>query len=154
MKYYVYLAFVSLALFFATIPVNAQTRLTIASDDWAPYEMVQDNVVNAGFSLEVIQAVLREMNVGINGKIRAYPFARLDHHILNGDVDAAFSLSRNEARQEKCHFPSESLVNSKWVLFIRKENEGALKFSSLEDLKGKGLVSLEGMHIHQIFGNF
>nr|WP_320192386.1 ABC transporter substrate-binding protein [uncultured Desulfobacter sp.] len=57
--------------------------------------------------------------------------------ILRGRIDAAFSLSSNEKRRQACYFPNESLVDSQWVLFIRKEDEGKITFTSWNDLKGK-----------------
>jgi len=137
MKHVIVLVCWSLVQIGMSVTADAQTKLTIATDNWPPYEIVANDVVTGGFSTEVLQAVLKYMQVDIIGDIRAYPFARLNSYILKGAIDAAYSLSSNEIRRQSCYFPTESLVKSQWVLFIRKKNEATLTFTSLDDLKGK-----------------
>ena len=66
-----------------------------------------------------------------------YPWARAERFLFAGKIDALYSSSTSKKRREHCHFPEESLIVSPWVLFIRKEDQGKLKFDSFRDLKGK-----------------
>ncbi|MGE0085472.1 MAG: substrate-binding periplasmic protein [Desulfococcaceae bacterium] len=116
----------------------AQPRLTVATDDCPPYEFIAEDNNVTGFCTEVIMAVFKQMNVMFDAdKIKIYPFARLEKNVLEGDVDAAYSLSFNEKRKAACHFPEESLIDTKWILFIRKKDEGKLIFNTFNDLKNK-----------------
>jgi len=120
--------------------LSAQARLIIATDEWNPYEYTGADGVVTGFSTEVVRAVLAGMNIGIaEDHIGMHPFARLEQYVIDGTVDAAYSLSRTEKREGACYFPAEPIINSRWVLFIRKSDEGRLGFTSFEDLKGRSV---------------
>jgi polar amino acid transport system substrate-binding protein len=114
--------------------------LTIATDDWPPYEFKVDDPGKehiTGFSTEVIQAVLKRMNVGINGRINQYPWVRGEKMVIDGTVDMLYTASTNEKRAKITHYPKESLMESSWSFFIRKEDADRLKYNSFNDLKGK-----------------
>lgn len=154
MKHFIVLVCWILVQIGIPVTVDAQTKLTIATDNWPPYENVVNGVVTGGFSTEVLQAVLKYMHVEIIGNIQAYPFARLESYILKGAIDAAYSLSSDRNRRQACYFPTEPLVKSQWVLFIRKENEGTLTFTSLDDLKEKTIGVVRSYAYTSEFWNF
>ena len=136
---------------------HAQTRLTIATDDWPPYEFVEPNSPGkavTGFSTEVVRAVLKKMQAEIAGDIQLYPFARLERSVLEGTVDAIYSIAVNDKREACCYFPSESIIDSVWVLYIRKEDEGRLKFASYDDLQGKSIGVVRGYTYSPEFWRF
>lgn len=112
----------------------AGESLIIATDDWPPYEYREGTKI-VGFSTEVVEAVLKDMDVHI-AKIRVYPWARAEKLAFIGDVDMIFSASKSDKRMEFCHFPDEPLIISPNVLFIRKSDIGRLRFDSFSDLKG------------------
>jgi len=132
--------FVILSLFFS-VTANAEIKeLTIATDDWPPYEFKVGEPGNeyiSGFSTEVIQAVLKKMNIGIKGKIVQYPWARAEKMVIDGEADMIFTAATSEKRAQITHYPTESLMESSWSFFIRKEDEGKLKYDTFDDLKGK-----------------
>ena len=114
--------------------------LKIAVDDWPPYEFKAGEAGNeyiTGFSTEVVLAVLKQMGVGIDGKIEQYPWARGEKMVIDGSTDVLFTAATNEKRAQVTHYPSESLMESSWSFFIRKEDEKKLKFDAFNDLKGK-----------------
>ena len=118
----------------------APKALKIAVDDWPPYEFKAGDAGNeyiTGFSTEVVLAVLKQMGVGIDGKIEQYPWARGEKMVIDGSTDVLFTAATNEKRAQITHYPSESLMESSWSFFIRKEDEKRLKFDSFADLKGK-----------------
>jgi polar amino acid transport system substrate-binding protein len=134
----------------------AQTKITVGTDIWPPYEFTEgpENNRLTGFSTEVVRAVFQRMNVEIAGDVQLYPFARLERLVLTGEIDAIYSIAFNESRDKCCHFPAEPIINSLWVLFIRKEDEGVLKFSSFEDLKGKRIGVVRGYTYSPEFWRF
>ncbi len=134
------ISLILVSLFFSAT-ANAEIReLTIATDDWPPYEFKVGEPGNeyiSGFSTEVIQAVLKKMNVGIKGKIEQYPWARGEKMVIDGSADMLYTAASSEKRAQITHYPSESLMESSWSFFIRKEDEGKLKYEGFDDLKGK-----------------
>lgn len=115
--------------------VSAQTAMRLGTDDWKPYEFSQDGQLT-GYSVEVVQQVFRQMEIEIVS-LDIFPWARAEWMVLNGELDALFSVTKSQKREEACFFPSEALAQSDWSLFIRKSDVGQLKFDTLEDLKGK-----------------
>jgi len=126
-------------IFFIILSISgnlmAQESLNIGTDDWPPYEMKVDGKIS-GYATEIIQGTLKQMNVGIS-KLKIYPWARAEKLLFSGKIDALFSSSKSSTREKHCLFPDEQLVESAWVLFIRKEDQGKLSYKSFEDLKGK-----------------
>ncbi|THB81308.1 MAG: hypothetical protein D3926_02715 [Desulfobacteraceae bacterium] len=117
-----------------TLSSHAKESLTIITDDWPPYEYeANDRIV--GFSTEIVEAVLKDMNVKISS-LRIYPWARAETLAFSGKVDMIYSASKSSKRLEHCHFPDEPLIISPNVLFIRKADVGKLRFDSFSDLKG------------------
>ena len=113
---------------------HANDYLEITTDDWPPYEYEENGKV-VGFSTEIMEAVLKDMNVNIS-TLKVYPWARAEYMASEGLVDIIYSAAKSDKRMECCHFPDEHLINSPNVLFIRKEDLGKLKFNSFNDLKG------------------
>lgn len=123
-----------------SMTANAEMKLSIATDDWPPYEYMAGNPGNeyiTGFSTEIIHGVLKKMNVGINGRIMQYPWARGEKMVIDGNVDMLYTAATSESRAKITHYPSESLMESSWSFFIRKEDSAKLKYDTFDDLKGK-----------------
>lgn len=132
--------FVLMSIIFFCVTAHAEMKLKIATDDWPPYEFKEGTPGNeyvTGFSTEVIEAVLKKMNVGINGRIEQYPWARAEKMVIDGDTDMLYTAATSEKRAKVTHYPQESLMESSWSFFIRKEDEAKLKYDSFDDLKGK-----------------
>lgn len=126
--------------FFCVNASGAEMKLKIATDDWPPYEFKEGapgNEKMSGFSTEVIEAVLKKMNVEISGRIEQYPWARGEKMVIDGDVDMLYTAATSEKREKITHYPTESLMESSWSFFIRKEDEATLKYDTFDDLKGK-----------------
>ena len=115
--------------------VSAQTAMRLGTDDWAPYEFLQEKELT-GYSVEVVQQVFKQMGIEI-ASLQLFPWARAEWMVFNGELDALFSGTKSQDREDACFFPSEALTQSDWVLFIRKSDAGQLKFDTFDDLKGK-----------------
>lgn len=129
----------NLLLFVFILSTLQAATLKIGTDRWPPYEDLQ-NKNQPGYSTEVVKAVLESM--GNSMEIKEYPWARAVKNVYDGKTDALFSATYTEERAKNCYFPSEPLLMSKYVLFIKAENKGTHKFDEYDDLKGKqiGLV--------------
>jgi len=115
--------------------VSAQITMRLGTDDWAPYEFRQEKELT-GYSIEVVQHVFKQMGIEI-ASLQLFPWARAEWMVFNGELDALFSGTKSQEREDACFFPSEALAQSDWVLFIRKSDVGQLKFDTFDDLKGK-----------------
>jgi len=115
-------------------------KMKIAVDIWPPYQFqvgVAGNESMTGFSTDVILAVFKQMNIVVDGKISPYPWARAEAMVIDGSVDVLYTAASSDKRALITLYPSESLMESSWSFFVRKEDSGKLKFDSLSDLKGK-----------------
>lgn len=124
-----------------------EKKLNIITDDWPPYEFKAGDAGNeyiSGFSTEVIIAVLKKMNVGINDRIKQYPWVRGEKMVIDGAADLLYTASENPERAKLTHYPSESLMESSWSFFIRAEDSGKLKYNSFDDLKGHKIGVVRG----------
>lgn len=118
----------------------AEQKLRIGTDEWPPYEYASGTPGNdriEGFSTEVILNVLKKMDVSINGRIEQYPWARGERMVIDGSLDMLYTAATSPKREKIVYYPSESLVESAWSLFIRAEDSERLKYESFIDLKGK-----------------
>jgi len=130
------LSFITLTF---SLAIHAK-ELSLVVDPWPPYHFEQEDGSLGGFGVEVIEKVLGNMNQPY--KLTMKPFARVQSDIKNGKADGSFLATENEERKTYAYFPQESILNSKWLFYIRKEDQTKLSISSYEDLKGHkvGLV--------------
>jgi polar amino acid transport system substrate-binding protein len=136
-----------LGLFSLSVCRAEEKKLTIITDHWPPYEFtvgVAGNEHITGFSTEVILAVLTKMNVGINDRIKQYPWIRADKMVRKGSADLLYTGVNNEDREKETYYAYEPLIDSAWSFFIRKEDEGKIKYDSLDDLKGQKIGVVRG----------
>ncbi len=124
-----------------------EKKLNIVTDDWPPYEFKIGEPGSeqiSGFSTDVIMAVLKKMNVGVNEPIKQYPWVRADKMVREGAADLLYTAANNEEREKETYYAYEPLVESSWSFFIRKEDEGKIKYDSLEDLKSHKIGVVRG----------
>ena len=124
---------------FCSLSVHAK-ELSLVVDPWPPYHFEQEDGSLGGFGVEVMEKVLGNMNQPY--QLTMKPFARVQSDIKNGKADGSFLSTVNEERTTYAYFPKESVLNSKWLFYIRKEDQNTLKVSAYDDLKGHriGLV--------------
>jgi polar amino acid transport system substrate-binding protein len=136
MKKYIILG---VGLFFISLFSDVWSqKINIATDNWPPYEFVEGvegNQYISGFSTEVVMEVLKKMEVEISS-IKSFPWVRGEMMLISGEVDVLLSGVYSSKRAEDTFYPGESLVESSWAFFIRREDRGRLKYENLDDLKG------------------
>lgn len=136
MKKYIILG---MGLFFVSLFLDAWAQeINIATDNWPPYEFVESvegNQYISGFSTEVVMEVLKKMEVEISS-IESFPWARGEMMLISGEVDMLLSGVYSPKRAEATFYPRESLVESSWAFFIRREDRERLRYDNLDDLRG------------------
>lgn len=125
--------------------------LKVATDLWPPYEDI-NNKAAKGYSVEVVEEVFKRMKQPIS--IKEYPWARAVKNVFSGKSDALMSASYTNERNENCFYPAEPLLMSKYVLFIKAENAGKLKFDTYSDLVGKSVGVIRGFGYSEEFWTF
>lgn len=124
-----------------------EKKLNVITDEWPPYEFKVGDIGNeyiSGFSTEVITTILRKMGVGINDRIKQYPWVRGEKMIIDGSADLLYTGANNPKREKITHYTSESLMESSWSFFIRAEDVGKFKYNSFADLKGHKIGVVRG----------
>ncbi len=104
----------SLALLAQPVPA----KLTLVTSEYPPFEYTENGVAR-GLSVEIVQAVFRQMGQPI--EIKAFPWKRALFMIQGGSADAAFTTNRTSEREAYGVFPKESLLS------------GTISFFSLSD---------------------
>lgn len=136
---------------------DARTELVIGTDEWPPYEYTEGEHQSehvTGFSTQVILAVLDRINVRVKGKINVFPWARGEFMVINGSLDMLYSAVTNPQRARIVHYPEESLMETAWSFFIRKEDQKRLRYESFDDLKGKRIGVVRGYYYSPEFMDF
>ncbi|MEH6628968.1 MAG: transporter substrate-binding domain-containing protein, partial [Motiliproteus sp.] len=136
--------FCILILLFSVAPLRAETQLSLATDDWPPYEFVdvRSGKLN-GLSTEIIRAVFERMGLP-EPEIELYPWARAEQEAFVGSVDGIYSITPSPERLRHLLFPDEPLTTEQGVLFVRKDRVGLLQIDSVDDLKRLNIGVVRG----------
>ncbi|RLC05200.1 MAG: hypothetical protein DRI57_27725 [Deltaproteobacteria bacterium] len=133
---------------------HAEKSLKIGSDEWPPFHSAGKSEKDVkGFTADLVRAVLRKTNVKIAAH-RIYPWKRACAMVFDGRLDAVFTTTETDERMKYCHFPEEPLTDFSYVFFIRKEDEGKLKYDTFDDLKGHKVGIVSGFSYTEKFVNF
>ncbi|WP_246433954.1 substrate-binding periplasmic protein [Spirochaeta isovalerica] len=124
----------------------AKDPLQIVTDIWAPY-VYRDEESAAGFDYEVMDAVLKRMEVDYELKI--LPWKRCIYLIENREADAILDISMNDNRLETMIFPEEPISSSESVLFYRKGT--TYRFAGLSDLDNLIVGTILGYEYNRDF---
>jgi len=134
--------------------MGKRTSITLGTENWPPFSYT-DKVANkiSGISTEVINGTFKQMGITIerNG---VYPWIRTQDMVYKGEIDAVYTASINDERKQYCYFPSEPIITSKWVLFIKKSKKDILFFQKLSDLKQKRIGLIRGYNYPLTFTNY
>jgi polar amino acid transport system substrate-binding protein len=125
--------------------------LDVACDEWPPYQIVDDTGNVSGFSAEVVKAVFQKMGINLNS-LEVYPWKRALKNVQVGQSHALFSANFTKERTAFVWYPEEAIVDSPWVIWIKKGSGNTYK--SLEDLKGKTVGGVNGYSYTQEFWDY
>jgi polar amino acid transport system substrate-binding protein len=110
---------------------QAQDRLVVVTDQWAPYVFQEGNAIR-GVDYEIMMAVLSQMGYEVDFKLM--PWKRCVRMIEEHQADAILDISMNEHREKTMYFPTEKISESVSVLFHLKGK--SFTYKVLEDLRG------------------
>jgi polar amino acid transport system substrate-binding protein len=117
--------------------------LKIGISDSPPQEYIDDKNNVSGMSSEIVISTLKLMKFN-DYTIEIYPWIRATKLLDSGEINALYTIIKNEERIEKYYYPEESLYHIKSVFFVRKGDEDNFKFNTSADLKGKRMGIVRG----------
>lgn len=139
-------------LFLLCSSVHSGTSLNLGTDDFPPYEFEKNGEVT-GLCTEIVKKVIQRLNMDVNS-LKIYPWKRGMFNLEHGIIDALYTAGRDKEREKKFIYPSEELIMTRWVLFIKKKDTNILKFDSLKDLRGKKIGVTLGYNYTPEFWDF
>lgn len=125
-----------IALMMLSVSVQADPHLRVITEDWAPYNYSDGNQVK-GFSTEVVQAIMEELNVSY--PVEIYPGARGKRMLNTLPNVMHFSLFRTPEREAKYKWVGPI---SKQAVYFYKRKDNPKRYSDIEDIKKASLVTI------------
>lgn len=116
-------------------PSAAQDCLRLGMDEWPPYEY-SDNGIPLGMSTDIVLRVLEKLDNACVDSLEVYPWKRGLNLLRAGELDVLFTADYRPARLAWARYPNESLVDSGWVVYVRKDNKQLQDVRRLEELHG------------------
>ncbi|GFM38445.1 transporter substrate-binding domain-containing protein [Desulfovibrio psychrotolerans] len=108
--------------------------------NYPPYDFL-DNGVPSGFSVDIVRAVARVMNLNI--RIDLGPWTEVRSQIEQGEIDALTGMYYSPERERLVDFCTPHII-ANHALFVRKGSP----IASLDDLAGKTIVVQQGDIMH------
>ncbi len=95
-------------------------RIQVVYTEWFPYTF-QQNGKAAGFEIEILKAVLGNMNIKV--EFKKYPWKRCLHELKSGKADGLVSMLKTNDREFYTYYPDTHISLSKTVLVTRTDTE-------------------------------
>jgi len=132
------------AKWFAALELPAARRIVVGGDEaHAPFEFIDDKGRPAGYNVDLVWAVAREM--GLDVEIRLGPWADMRAGLARGDIDVLEGMLYSPERDQVFDFSQPHTVNY-YVSAVRKGSGPPPE--SLADLEGKTIVVQAGDMAH------
>jgi polar amino acid transport system substrate-binding protein len=100
-----------------------------------PLWKYEENGKVSGIDVDIVQAIMEELGIPYSIHLIKYT-ARGDVQAQLGRVDMLIAKAKKEERKSYLLYPKQSYRKATWKFFIRKDDEGTIKFNQLDDLKG------------------
>ncbi len=124
------------------LPQNIKIIQVGGNNDFAPYEFIDAKGRASGYTVELMQAVLRQ--VGLEAEITLGPWQEMLKKLEDRQIDALTGLLYSEERGQRFDFSVPHTIIS-YAIFVRK---GA-PYNSIEALKNKEAVVVQDVYAHE-----
>ncbi|MGM0452424.1 MAG: transporter substrate-binding domain-containing protein [Thermodesulfobacteriota bacterium] len=132
------------AKWFAALQLPSDRHIIVGGDhNYPPYEFLDEQGQPAGFNVDLMRSVARE--VGLDIEIRLGPWEQIRQGLARGEIDVIQGMFYSPERDRGFDFTSPHKVNH-YVAVVRK-NEGPVP-ASAEDLEDKTIVVQQGDIMH------
>jgi len=113
-----------------------ELALNIITEDWAPYNYEEDNILK-GFSVDVVNAIMVEL--GEKHNIDIYPGARGEMMLDSMPNIMNFSLFRTPEREKKYKWVGPI---SEEAIYFYKRKDDPREYKTLNDIRKNSMISL------------
>lgn len=120
-------------------PIEKESFQFICSE-WPPFEYTGEDGKPTGYSVEILQAILKELSVKDN--ITIYPWARAYRMVQNEKNVLAFTMARTKAREDLFKWIGP-IANREVYLWKLKERSD-IKVANWEDAKNYLIGTVRG----------
>lgn len=100
-------------------------ELLVVYPEWYPY-YYEENGSARGFEIEIFAGAAKM--TGTDVRYRKFPWKRCLFMIEKGMADVVLSALMKEERKQFMYYPEEPLSVSEIAFFVKKEDEGRIKF--------------------------
>ncbi|MDB5892741.1 MAG: amino acid transporter substrate-binding protein [Rhodoferax sp.] len=114
----------------AATPALAQDTVRILTEEYPPYNYTDHGVIT-GLGTEVVQAVLKEINV--EGQIQSVPWARAYETALASDSVLVYSMNRSKEREKLFKWIGPITPTDFYLFALKNRN---LQLAELADARG------------------
>lgn len=112
-----------------------------SNNDFSPYEFINEKGEPAGYNVDLMRAVARQM--GLTVDLRPAQWSRARRELETGAIDALTGVLYSEERDKIFDFSTPNVVVS-YAIFVR--NDSVVKNPS--DLMGKEVLVVENVYAH------
>jgi len=121
-----------------------ETIITVGSElDYPPYAYVDKNGNASGFSVDLIKAAAKQVNLQLKFEVGLW--AEVKAKLERGEVDALPLVAYSQERDQHFDFSRPHII-SHAVIFVRKGTKG---IKSLENFRGKEVIVMRGDSTHE-----
>ena len=121
---------------------STQTLKTIIIDNYYPYTFVNDVGQPDGFTVDLMQAVAKAMDLQLEIKVDTWDNAR--HALENGNIDFLPMMAYSKERDKTYDFSAPHTIA--YDAFFTRNN--APPINVIEDLQGKTIIVMKGDQAH------
>ncbi|HKL09578.1 MAG TPA: transporter substrate-binding domain-containing protein [Bacteroidales bacterium] len=127
---------------------QADTIFFKGNYDYPPYQLLDDNNVPIGFSVDLLKSIGKTM--GFHVKIELAPWNQVRAELEAGKIDGLVAMSYSEEREHNVNF-STPYIYITHAVFVRNESE----IISFDNIKNKKVIVVKGdiMHDYLISNN-
>jgi len=118
----------------SSLAAQPQRKFIVIGDQEPVFRYKDDNGQVTGIDIEIIDMVMKDLKLPYEFKL-IKSTARGVAKAKSGNADMLMSKIMKEDRKLYLIYPQETYRNIAWNFFIHKENEGKIKYDSLDDLK-------------------
>ncbi len=120
-----------LILLLLSFSISAIDTVTIATDIWPPFRILNEDSALVGIDIDLMERVGKEMNVHF--QFKRYPWVRCLQNMKKGSVDLMTGVAKTEERQEYIIYSDIPYYSCFPAFYTKKAS--AIKVESYSDLK-------------------
>jgi len=133
-------------VWFSRLELPGRSIIVGGDQNYPPFEYLDDEGNPAGYNVDLIQAIAREM--GLHIEIRLGPWSQVTSMLERGEIDLVQGMMYSVERDQIFDFSQAHTVHQH-VVVSRKASNGRIIPATAEDLRGHRIVVQAGDIMHE-----